>query len=152
MAGPIRGGCYLASTAAAVAGSGQPAKKVPLDTLHTGFPYTLALSSNSLVVRGTGPIVIAAQCSMPSGATCTAQLRINGNTVATGGTALASSVGFVYLGARDGDLLTLWETDNGNGVVHKVASGPTVTFITYEVYGPGSRGSTTPAIQRASLY
>lgn len=148
MPGPIRGGAYIAANPLV---GGVTAKQVPLDTLNPAYPYTLPLASGGLVVRGTGPILVAAQCTVQAGITCAAQLRVNGVTVATGLTATASSITYVYDGARQGEVLTLWETDNGNQFAHRVQPGAAVTYITYEPIGSG-RTPTTPAILRASLY
>lgn len=149
MAGPIRGGAYIAANPFV---GGFSAKQVALDTLHPDYPYSLALSGAALVVRGTGPIIIFATCTVQSGITCTAQLRINGSTVATGNAAQASNIVYRSAAARQGDLLTLWETDTGNQFAHRISPGASSTFIVYEPIGIGGRSTTTPAVQRASLY
>jgi hypothetical protein len=142
---PIRGGIYCSTSPT---GGGTVDKQVPLDTTDTSYPYS-SRSGSALIVRGTGPILIVARCTMASG-TCTATLRINGTTVATGTTALASTITYAYNAARGGDLLTLWETDSGFGGV-LLTSGAANTFLHYEVpTEPVPINTTTPS--RSALY
>jgi hypothetical protein len=124
----IRGGAYAS---AGVTGGGVSAKQLSLNTIDsTNYPYTAAIVSGGLVVRGAGPIVVTARATMSSG-TITAQLRIGGTTVATGNTALQSNITYIY-NAHDGDQLQLWETDSGSGV-SPTSGGISNVYIHYDV-------------------
>lgn len=125
---PIRGGAYCSSSPI---GGGGSARQVSLDTLDPGFPYSAALVSGGLVIRGAGPVLVIARATMSGSNTITAQLRINGTTVATGNTATQSNITYAY-NAHSGDQLQLWETDNGSGVV-STSGGQNNMFIHYEV-------------------
>lgn len=125
---PIRGGAYPATSPN---GGGNTPQQVVIDTADTNYPYT-SLSGNSVVVRGAGSISISAKITMGSGFNVTAQLRINGTTVATGNTATVSTITYVYNAAHSGDLLALWETDNGGGGF-AITGGAANTFLHYDV-------------------
>lgn len=124
----IRGGAYMSSS---TTGGGGTAKQMSLDTIDsTNYPYTAAIVSGGLVVRGTGPILVTVRATMGGSNTITAQLRIGGTTVATGNTATQSNITYIY-NAHNGDQLQLWETDNGSGVV-STSSGISSMYIHYE--------------------
>jgi hypothetical protein len=147
---PTRSGAYCAASPGI---GGATLTQVTLDTLDTvAYPYTAALSGGGLVVRGTGPIVIYASVKVEAGMTCTATVKVNGVAVSpTGNTANLSTLTYAHNGARNGDVLTLWETDTGtNTFTQHVTGGVANTFLHYEVPTDLIPGS--PAVQSAALF
>lgn len=130
MAISVRSGGYMSANQ----GVGQSTlTQCSINTADSGFPYTGSFSGGGLVVLAPGPIAILGQVSYDNSISGTATLKINGTQAAVGTlTANATTVRYAYVAQR-GDVITLWETDNGtNNFVQHALGGATNTFIHFE--------------------